>query len=106
MAKRRGRPGPEVTISDEDRAAPERYARGRTGRTAHDAVAEAAELPIPLGVVELAPDVDAAVDLDDEAHARSEEVDDEGMEDDLPAEAHPELATAERRPEPPSARQK
>ena len=30
MAKRRGRPGPEVTISDEVRAALERYARGRT----------------------------------------------------------------------------
>ena len=55
--------------------------------------------PVAHGVVELTAAVDTAVDLDDEADAGSEEVDDEGVEDDLAAKADAEASAAQRLPE-------
>ena len=69
------------------------------GGDAEDAVAEAAKEPVAHGVVELASSVNGAVDLDDEADAGSEEVDDEGVRDDLAAKANAEASAAQRLPE-------
>ena len=69
------------------------------GGDAEDAVAEAAKEPVAHGVVELTAAVDTAVDLDDEADAGSEEVDDEGVRDDLAAKANAEASAAQRLPE-------
>lgn len=70
-----------------------------SAETRATAIPEAAQLPVSLGVIELAPEVGAAIDLDDEPDVGREEVDDEGVEDDLPTKPNAELATAQRLPE-------
>jgi len=83
------------------RERPRRLPQDKLSIQPEDTVAGAAQDLVPAGVGAPVPHVVAAVDFNDEARRRSEEVGDEAFADDhLTAEQHAQLATVDQRLEP------